>query len=188
MPVPPWPRHVARCSSAPEERSGTEPGAAARPRMVQARPPTYRRYSHECPTGYPLDKPRRNPRVMTCIGSSELPARWRTTADTLERFAPAAAAAFRDCASELEAAGQDVLDAVTLQEAHQMGGYSVDHLQRLVRRGSIENVGRKGSPRIRRSDVPSRPGHALPCGAPTSQFGSRRRMALAVITSTSRGD
>lgn len=73
--------------------------------------------------------------------------------------------------------------AVTLQEAHELGGYSVDHLQRMVRKGVLVNVGQKGRPRIRRADVPHRPGHTLPAEPDTAQFGPRRRMALAVLTS-----
>ena len=135
--------------------------------------------SHECPTGYPLDKPRGNPRARTTSGASALPARWRTTSDALERFAPAVAAAFRECASDLEKAAQDAYDAVTLQEAHLMGGYSVDHLQRLVSREMLPNSGKKGAPRIPRSAVPIKPGHAsgsLPFSADGDQVSARRRI------------
>ena len=79
------------------------------------------------------------------------------------------------------------LDAVTLKEASLMGGYSVDHLQREVSHGRIPNVGRRGRPRIRRCDVPKRPGHTLPENQPGGQFASRRRMALAVTTSAPEG-
>lgn len=50
-------------------------------------------------------------------------------------------------------------DTVTLQEAAALGGYSYSHLQHLVSEGEIENVGEKGAPRIRRADVPVKPGH-----------------------------
>ena len=73
-------------------------------------------------------------------------------------------------------------DAVTLTEAHRLGGYSVDRLQRLVANGEVENVGRKGRPRIRRSDVPMKPGHRLPDEAASVQFSERRRIAASVIT------
>ena len=86
---------------------------------------------------------------------------------------------------EIQASDADI---VTLAEAHALGGYSVDHLQRLVSNGKIENMGRRGSPRIRRSDVPIRPGHTLPTSPPDSHFSSRRRMALAVTTSQTGGD
>ena len=141
--------------------------------------------SHECPTGYPLDKPRGNPRVMPTVGSSALPGRWRTTADTLERFAPAVAAAFRECASDLEEAAQDAYDAVTLQEAHLIGGYSVDHLQRLVSQEMLPNSGKKGAPRIPRSAVPIKPGHAsgsLPFPAGSDQVSARRRIVADAQT------
>ena len=114
--------------------------------------------------------------MTSAAGSSALLARWRTTADTLERFAPAVAAAFRECASELEAAGHDACEAVTLQEAHLMGGYSVDHLQRLVSNETLPNVGRKGAPRIPRSAVPIKAGHALPLCAGGDQVSARRRI------------
>lgn len=79
-------------------------------------------------------------------------------------------------------------DVVTLAEASLLGGFSVGHLERLVRRGTIQNAGRKGRPRIRRSEIPSRPGCTLQLETSPGQLGSRRRMALAVITSTPRGD
>lgn len=48
-------------------------------------------------------------------------------------------------------------DELTLTAAANLSGYSTDHLSRLIREGSIPNAGRKGSPRIRRSDLPIRP-------------------------------
>jgi hypothetical protein len=70
-------------------------------------------------------------------------------------------------------------DLVRLQEASRLGGYSVDHLQRLVASGAIPNMGRKGAPLILRSDVPRKPGYAaagLPVAAPTDQFSARRQI------------
>jgi hypothetical protein len=71
------------------------------------------------------------------------------------------------------------LEAVTLKEASALSGYSVDHLQRLVATGQLENVGRKGRPRIRRGDLPSKPGHHLPPDLSGHQFASRRRIVAA---------
>jgi len=48
-------------------------------------------------------------------------------------------------------------DELTLTTASTLSGYSVDHLSRLLRDGTIPNAGRKGSPRIRRADLPIRP-------------------------------
>lgn len=91
---------------------------------------------------------------------SDLPAEWRSRATELERYAPAAAQAFRDTADELEESlKSNDEDGVTLKEASEIGGFSVDHLQRLVASGRLANLGRKGKPRIRREDVPLKPGH-----------------------------
>lgn len=91
---------------------------------------------------------------------SALPTDWRARATELERYAPAAAQAFRDAADQLEGALQAPVDSVSINEAASLGGFSADRIQKLVASGRIENVGRKGKPRIRRQDVPIRPGHA----------------------------
>lgn len=91
---------------------------------------------------------------------SALPAHWRARATELERYAPAAAQAFRDAADQLDAALNSAEESVTLREAAAIGGYSVDALQRMVASGRIANVGRKGRPRIRRAQVPLKPGHS----------------------------
>ena len=50
-------------------------------------------------------------------------------------------------------------EVLTLGEAKRLGGYSNEYLGRLVRNGTIPNAGRSGSPRIRRADLPIKPGH-----------------------------
>jgi hypothetical protein len=85
---------------------------------------------------------------------------WRSRASDLERFAPAAAQAFRDAADELDKALQSAEETVSLKEAAMLGGYSVDSLQRMVASGRIENLGRKGKPRIQRLKVPLKPGYS----------------------------
>jgi hypothetical protein len=52
-------------------------------------------------------------------------------------------------------------DELTLTAASALSGYSTDHLSRLIRDGSIPNAGRRGSPRIRRADLPIRPKGSL---------------------------
>lgn len=84
---------------------------------------------------------------------------WRSRASDLERYAPAAAQAFRDAADELAEALDGAEETVSLNEASMLGGYPVDSLQRMVRCGRIQNCGRKGKPRIRRAEVPVKPGH-----------------------------
>src|SRR5689334_12602220 len=111
---------------------------------------------------------------------SALPAQWRSRATELERYAPVAAQAFRDAAEELEKTLDATNDSVTLREAAAIGGYSIDALQRLVAQNRIDNVGRKGKPRIRRADVPTKPGHRgnLPLSS-----GRRYVTATAVVAS-----
>lgn len=46
---------------------------------------------------------------------------------------------------------------LTLREAAELSGYSVDHLARLVRSGAIPNSGKRHSPRMRQADLPRRP-------------------------------
>lgn len=80
---------------------------------------------------------------------------WRSKAEQLERFAPAAAVAFRDAALELETALRVDADAVlTLQEAALASSYSVDHLRHLLASGALRNVGQKRRPRVRAGDLP----------------------------------
>ena len=89
-----------------------------------------------------------------------LSSQWRSRASDLERYSPPAAQAFRDAADELEKTLQGAEETVSLKEAAMLGGYSTDSLQRMVAAGRIQNFGRKGKPRIRRADVPVKPGHA----------------------------
>jgi hypothetical protein len=49
------------------------------------------------------------------------------------------------------------LEALTLEEAVKESGYTYSALQKKVG-GEIENVGSKGSPRIRRQDLPMKGG------------------------------
>lgn len=89
----------------------------------------------------------------------QLPATWLERAAELEPYAPAAAVAWREAAKNLRETLEATDDAVTLRQAHEIGGYSIDHLQRIVKAGRIQNVGTKGRIRIRRTDVPLKPGH-----------------------------
>jgi hypothetical protein len=85
---------------------------------------------------------------------------WRSRASDLERYTPAAAQAFRDAADELAEALNGAEETVSLKAAAMLGGYSIDALQRMVACRRIQNIGRKGKPRIRRSEVPVKPGYA----------------------------
>ena len=93
----------------------------------------------------------------------ELAARWREDAAILRRRGANSHAEVLDsCASELEAAfGNRGSEELTLSQAARESGYSPEHLSRLVRRGLIPNAGRKGAPRVRRHDLPAKPGSTV---------------------------
>ena len=107
-------------------------------------------------------------------------SQWRSRASDLERYAPVAAQAFRDAADELAEALNGAEETVSLKEAGMLGGYPVDSLQRMVACGRIQNVGRKGKPRIRRAEVPVKPGHTA---ALRADSGDRHINASAVVAS-----
>lgn len=89
----------------------------------------------------------------------ELPSLWRARAERLREYAPAAATAFQEAAAELEQGLQaEANEVLTLRQASEYCGYSRDHLRRLVREGRLTNMGRKHAPRVRRGDLPRRPG------------------------------
>lgn len=105
----------------------------------------------------------------------ELSERWRDEADTLRAHGAASLADLCEKhAGELEQAAEaQQWDTVTLEEAESIGGYSYSHLQHLVSEGTIPNAGRPGTPRIRRADVPVKPGHSAATSEPdlTSRKG-----------------
>jgi hypothetical protein len=116
---------------------------------------------------------------------SEIQARWEARQvehSRLGTLVPFAAL----CAEVLDDLRElSIDDTITLKEASLLGGYSVDHLQRLVRQGTITNVGRKHAPRIRRQDVPTKPGRsvaALPSTSPRDQLSARRRIVADAQT------
>jgi len=101
------------------------------------------------------------------VSPDALPSTWRDRAGELERYAPAAAAAFWTAAGELEEALQTRADEpLTLDEAAAESGYSKRRLRELVAEGTIANAGRRGAPRIRRADLPMRPGATSTLSAP----------------------
>jgi hypothetical protein len=85
-----------------------------------------------------------------------LVAGWRARAAELRRYGAAPAAVTLEAAAdELGAALRSEADELlTLTAASAESGFSVDHLARLLRERRIPNAGRKGAPRIRRSDLP----------------------------------
>jgi hypothetical protein len=89
---------------------------------------------------------------------AELVPEWRSAADVIRVHNPGSAAAYEHCAMMLESALTAVENSVlTLQEGAKLSGYSADHLRKLVGK-TIPNAGRKHAPKIRRGDLPVKPG------------------------------
>jgi hypothetical protein len=89
----------------------------------------------------------------------DLLEQWRIRAGELAPYAPAAAEAFRAAATELEAQliAEDAV-ILTLEQAASESGFTADHLRHLVAADKIPNAGARGRPRIRRADLPKKPG------------------------------
>ncbi len=93
-----------------------------------------------------------------------LVSQWRVVAETLRRRgATAQAVVLESCAEELEAALWEHEQAtLTLKEAAEESGYSVQHLRRLVTQGLLTDVAESSQIRVRRGDLPRKPGHKDP--------------------------
>jgi hypothetical protein len=105
---------------------------------------------------------------------AELPATWRSRADELRPYAPAAAEAFARAADELAAAMAEAADTpLTLAEAAEESGYSERRLRELLAAGDVPNAGRKHRPRVRRGDLPRRPRKASSNGYDAGEDAAR---------------
>ena len=92
---------------------------------------------------------------------SSLPAVWRAEAVARRRISAIdpVADTLEYCARALEDRDRTRADELlTYQEAARESGYHADTLGHLVREGKIPNATRKGAPRIRRGDLPRKPG------------------------------
>jgi hypothetical protein len=113
---------------------------------------------------------------------SELRDAWKLRADTLERYSPAAAEAFRQAALELDTAIVDWLgEPLTLEQAEAESGYTRAHLRRLIREKTIPVLVREsdGVEFIRRRDLPKKPGFCV-ANSSTWPYPDRARLARAV--------
>src|SRR3989442_492804 len=97
-----------------------------------------------------------------------LAARWREEATVLRhRGAEAQAVALESCAAELEAYERERgLEQLTLEQAAAESGYSYSQLQKLVASGALANVGEPHKPRVRRGELPRKPGRPQHDGEP----------------------
>lgn len=94
--------------------------------------------------------------MITAGGLEGLAQRWRVEAALFRRRGLVAYAELTESfASDLEAAVREWdLGELTLEEAVNVSGYSYSALQKKVANGELENVGSKGSPRVRRGQLP----------------------------------
>ena len=106
---------------------------------------------------------------------------WERRAQDLGPYAPPAATALRACARELEEALRSRDGAVlTLAQASRESGYSTRQLSRELTDGNIVNVGRPNAPKIRRSELPRKPGY-LPQAASIPLLLSATQVARSVV-------
>lgn len=92
--------------------------------------------------------------------------RWRLRHEELTKLDATVKAAplIDEMLADLESLAGAGDDKLNLTDAGHISGYSADHLSRLIRDKKLTNYGRKGAPRVRRSELPMRP---------ASQFASR---------------
>lgn len=89
---------------------------------------------------------------------SDLPSRWREKAESLARYAPSAAEAFREAAETLEAEIRDATESpLTPEQIAASGLCSAETVRRAVRSGAVENVGSAGKILVRTSDTKKLP-------------------------------
>jgi len=106
----------------------------------------------------------------------QLPAAWATEAATQrELYAnETAARVLEGCARRLAAALRASGDeCLTLGEASHESGYSERRLRQMIAAGDVPQAGRKGVPRVRRRDLPRKPGKGQQ-DAPTGRVDDPR--------------
>jgi hypothetical protein len=119
---------------------------------------------------------------------TELLNRWAQRAEEFQRVAAMVNGhrVISELIAELEILfREEESEILTLEQAADNSGYSVDHLARSLRSGAIPNAGRKGQPRVRRGDLPRKP-TALrnEMHEPILAVNTRRQIAQSVVTST----
>ncbi|HVS61812.1 MAG TPA: helix-turn-helix domain-containing protein [Gemmatimonadaceae bacterium] len=65
-------------------------------------------------------------------------------------------------------------ETLTIAEAAARSGYSQDHIRRLIRNGTIPNVGKRRAPRVLATDLPRKPGVQV-AGASGEKYSHFRR-------------
>lgn len=101
---------------------------------------------------------------MDYAGVEALATKWREDANLLRRRgAPRQAEALESAADDLQQRLREwATEPLTVAEAAQESGYSERRLRELLSEGRLANAGRSGAPRIRRQDLPAKPGSSGP--------------------------
>lgn len=116
---------------------------------------------------------------MNVRALEELAEGWREEASILrKRGVMSNAETLASCADELEAGLREwEYEELTLEDAARESNYSYSRLQRLVADERLPNAGERGSPKVRRKDLPCRPSRREVTDGP--------RLAEKVISSRS---
>jgi len=128
--------------------------------------------------------------IQPAAAVQELVPTWRSRAELLRRHgAIEAAETAIVLAEELETVlASEGGELLKLRAAARLSGYSEDYLARLIKRGALRDYGRPHAPRVRRDEVPIKPGHVVTDDGPGEHvIGARGRIARAVAHSD-RGD
>jgi hypothetical protein len=127
---------------------------------------------------------------MTLRMFEQLVMEWRDTAQSMDEWgAESSAAVIEHCADQLEVVLRDwLLEELSLQPAAVESGYSSEHLGRLVREGAVPNAGRPNAPRIRRCDLPRKPGRSGDVGPIRRELVSKQQIARSVANSRGGSD
>ena len=95
-------------------------------------------------------------------GVSEFRSRLLERREELARLGALVRAEFLldEILAELDAAvSGDAGQLLRLSAAAEVSGYTADHLRTLIKSGKLTNYGRPHAPRVRRGELPRKPGH-----------------------------
>jgi hypothetical protein len=125
-------------------------------------------------------------RTASVTSTATLAERWRADAKVLRQYGATSQADDLEArATELEEFERErTLEALTLEQAAMESGYTYSALEKMVRRGELENIGKKGQPRLRRGDLPRKaraPSRRLSGGPELAAEVLRRRVAPAPL-------
>lgn len=122
------------------------------------------------------------------MSPEDFTAKWSHEADSMRHLGALVngAALLTDILADFKSVISGQADEIlTLAQAALESGYTRDHLRLLIRQNRIPNAGRRRAPRIRRRDVPRKPGSRTPPGPGRYLSGAS---ALRVARSLIKGD